>query len=314
MKNTIKSIFAFVLCFTLLLSGCQSQSSVPITLPAIKPSITLTDGLGRSISIEKPAERIVSLAPPNTEILFAIGAGSQVVGRDSFSDYPPQAKNIQDIGGSSGKYNSEAIVALKPDLVLAGEIDTPEMVNSLEKLGLKVFYLKNPTDLEGMYTMLQVISQLSGHEQEANTLVTVLKNRVETVKSKLEQVTSRPTVFYELDATDPAKPYTPGPGTFYTSLIALAGGENIGARLNSAWAQISLEQLLVMNPQLILLGDAMWGVTPDSVANRAGWKTLTAVKEGHVLPFDDNLLSRIGPRQVDGLEALAKLLHPEAFK
>jgi len=314
MKNTIKSIFAFVLCFTLLLSSCQSQSSVPITLPAIKLSITLTDGLGRSISLEKPAERIVSLAPPNTEILFAIGAGSQVVGRDSFSDYPPHAKNIQDIGGSSGKYNSEAIVALKPDLVLAGEIDTLEMVNSLEKLGLKVFYLKNPTDLEGMYTMLQVISQLSGHEQEANTLVTVLKNRVETVKSKLEQVTSRPTVFYELDATDPAKPYTPGPDTFYTSLIALAGGENIGARLNSAWAQISLEQLLVMNPQLILLGDAMWGVTPDSVANRAGWKTLTAVKEGQVLPFDDNLLSRIGPRQVDGLEALAKLLHPEAFK
>ena len=118
----------------------------------------------------------------------------------------------------------------------------------------------------------------------------------------------------ELDATDPAKPYTPGPGTFYTAMIEQAGGANVGAELDSEWAQVSLEFLLVRDPQYILLGDAMWGVTPESIAERPGWDALTAVKEERVLPFDDNLIARIGPRQVDGLEALAQILHPEAFK
>jgi iron complex transport system substrate-binding protein len=121
-------------------------------------------------------------------------------------------------------------------------------------------------------------------------------------------------VYYELDATDPAKPYTPGPGTFYTALIETAGGINIGASLSGEWAQIGLEALLSMDPDLILLGDAQWGVTPESIAQRPGWNTLTAVKNNRVLPFDDNLIARIGPRQVDGLEALARVLHPEAFK
>jgi iron complex transport system substrate-binding protein len=312
MKNTVKIIWIFTLIAALIGGGCQVKNTPQGTEP--NPIITLTDGLGRTITLDKPAQRIVSLAPPNTEILFAIGAGSQVIGRDSFSDYPAAAKSVQDIGGSSGKYNQEAIVTLKPDLVLAGEINTPEMVGSLEKLGLKVFYLKNPTNLDGMYSMVQMISQLSGHEKIAGELIKSWQQRVSNLQSKLANITFRPTVFYELDASDPAKPYTPGPGTFYTTLIDLAGGQNVGATLNTAWAQISLEQVLLDNPQYILLGDAMWGVTADSIAKRAGWNTLTAVKEGRVLPFDDNLLSRIGPRQIDGLETLAKILHPEAFK
>ena len=104
----------------------------------------LTDGLGRTVNLTGARQRIVSLAPSNTEILFAVGAGAQVVGRDSFSDYPAEAKSVQDIGGSMGEYNTEAIVALHPDLVLAGEINTPELVTSLEKLGLTVYYLPNP--------------------------------------------------------------------------------------------------------------------------------------------------------------------------
>ena len=297
----------FILFAALILSSCQVQLTLNL-------APTLTDGLGRKIVLEKPAQHIVSLAPPNTEILFAVGGGAQLVGRDAFSDYPPEAKNIHDIGGSFGKYDLEAIVSLKPDLVLAGEINTPEQVSSLEKLGLKVFYLKNPVDLDGMYTMIQNIGQLSGHESAAKKLTNSLKQRVTEIQKQISGITSHPTVFYELDASDPAKPFTPGPGTFYTNLINLAGGENIGAKLSSTWAQISLEQLLVEDPHFILLGDAMFGTTPESVAVRAGWQSLTAVKEGRVLPFDDNLLVRYGPRQVDGLEALAKIFHPEAFQ
>ncbi len=134
-----------------------------------------TDGLNRTVKLQGTPQRIVSLAPSNTEILFAVGAGKQVVGRDSFSDYPPEAKSIQDIGGSMGKYDTEAIVALHPDLVLAGEINTPELVNSLQQLGLTVYYLPNPTTLEAMYANLETVGQLTGHSSEAATLVNCLK-------------------------------------------------------------------------------------------------------------------------------------------
>jgi iron complex transport system substrate-binding protein len=122
-------------------------------------------------------------------------------------------------------------------------------------------------------------------------------------------LSSQVSVFYELDSTDPAKPYTAGKGTFITLLIERAGGSNIAANLES-YPQMSLEQIVAADPYMIILGDSMWGVTPGMVAERPGWGNLTAVKEGRVFPFDDNLVSRPGPRLVDGLEQLAKLMRP----
>jgi iron complex transport system substrate-binding protein len=297
------------LLFTLLiaaviLTGCgPSQASKPA-------AITVTDGMNRTITLAGPAQRVVSLAAANTEILFAVGAGAQVVGRDSFSDYPEAAKSVQDIGGSMGKYNIEAIVALHPDLVLAGGINPPELVASLEKLGLTVYFLPNPSTLEEMYTNLETVGALTGHGSDAAALVESLKARVATVDEKIMPLSYAPTVYYELDAT----PYTAGPGTFVDLLIARAGGINIGSSLQGQWAQISLEQLVVANPRIILLGDLAYGETPEKVAARPGWDALDAVKNHRVFSFDDNLVSRPGPRMVDGLEALAKLLHPDVFK
>jgi iron complex transport system substrate-binding protein len=246
-------------------------------------------------------------------MLFAIGAGLQVVARDSFSDYPAEALELTDIGGGFSEYDLETIVALDPELVIAGSIQTPELVQSLEELGLTVFYLANPVDLEGMLDAIRVLGKISGHNSEAEELTSALAARIQAVDEALVDASSV-SVFYELDATDPSKPYTPGPGSFYSHLIARAGGMNIGDMLDTEWAQAGLEFILVSDPQFILLGDAMWGTTPESVAKRPGWESLTAVREGRVLPFDDNLLARIGPRQVEGLEALAKILHPEVFE
>jgi iron complex transport system substrate-binding protein len=313
MKNMFWKTLIFVIVAALMMPGCQPNPSGSSQTAAAKP-IILTDGLGRLITLANPAQRIISLSPPLTEILFAVGAGGQMVGRDSYSDYPADAKNITDVGWTYGKYSMETVVTLKPDLVLAGEITTPELVASLENLGIKVFYLKNPLNLDENFAMLKNIGTISGHSVEADILVKNLQLRTAALQEKLAEITSRPTVFYENDATDPSKPYTPGPGTLYTNLISLAGGENIGAKLNSTWAQISLEQLLVDNPAYILLGDSNFGTTPEMVGQRAGWQSLTAVKEGRVLPFDDNLLVRYGPRILDGLEALARALHPEIFR
>lgn len=284
----------------------------PTEAPIEVPSMTYTDSLGRTVALEATPQRIVSLAPSNTEILFAVGAGSQVVGRDEFSDYPPEAASIASIGGSFGEYNAEAILALEPDLVLAAEINPPELVQQLEDLGLTVYYLGNPTTLEEMYTNLETVASLTGHE--VTELVDSLKARVAAVDEKIAPLSSRISVFYEIDATDPTKPWTYGPGTFGDLLIARAGGYNIGNIASDPYPQLSLEQVVAANPALIVLGDSMWGVTPDSVKGRPGWETIPAVQNDQIFPFDDNLVSRPGPRLVDGLEQLAKLLRPELFK
>jgi iron complex transport system substrate-binding protein len=134
------------------------------------------------------------------------------------------------------------------------------------------------------------------------------------VAQQVAKASQKPTVFYELDGTDPTKPWTAGPGSFIDAMLTLAGGMNIGAGLKDQYAQISSEELVAQNPDVILLGDAPYGVTVESVGQRAGWKAIKAMKNNAVYTFDDNLVSRPGPRLIDGLETLAKLLHPELFK
>lgn len=313
-------MFRKTLILTLLIALFAACAPAPQTTPEVDSApteaaaaLTFTDGLGREVSLAAPARRVVSLAPSNTEILFAIGAGKQVVGRDALSDYPEEAKAVESIGSAFQNLNSELIVSLKPDLVLAAEINTPEQVKQLEDAGLTVYYLNNPTTLEGLYENLELAAQLTGHEADAATLVESLKARVAAVDEKIAPLDSPINVFYQIDSTDPAKPYTAGKSTFITLLIERAGGYNIASELDG-YPQISLEEIVAADPAFIILGDSMWGVTPEQVAARPGWENLSAVKNGKVMPFDDNLLSRPGPRLVDGLEALAKLLHPELFK
>ncbi|MDI6768639.1 MAG: cobalamin-binding protein [Anaerolineales bacterium] len=317
-----KSLLVFIAIA--LLAACSPSITASPTLPvaasplppvsASPAPIILTDGLGRMVTLAAPAQRVVSLTPATTEILFAVGAGSQVIGRDMFSDYPAEAQSVSDIGGSWGEYNLEAILALQPDLILAGGINPPELVASLEGLGLTVYFMPNPATLDELYTNLETVGSLTGHEAEADALVESLRARVAAVDEKLLPLSYAPTVYYELDATNPTKPFTAGPGTFVDLLIARAGGINIGSALSGQWAEISLEELVVQNPAIIILGDSAYGETPEKVAARPGWEALAAVQNGRIFPFDDNLVSRPGPRLVDGLEALAKLLHPDLFK
>lgn len=299
------SMTIMVVVVALFAAGCA-----PTPAPAAGP-IQVTDGLGRAVTLAAAAQRIVSIAPSNTEILFAIGAGKQVVGRDEMSDYPAEAKAVTSIGSTYAKLNTEAVVALKPDLVLAADITNPEQIQALEQLGITVYELPNPKDFAGLYANLATIGKLTGHEAEAAAYADQLKARVDAVMSRMAGVSAKPKVYYELDATDPTKPYTTGPGTFVDMLITLSGGQNIGAALGTAYAQISSEELVRQNPDVIVLGDAAYGITVESVGQRPGWGALAAVKNGAVYPFDDSLVSRPGPRLVDGLEQFAKLIHPE---
>jgi len=301
-----------IMLFLVLMTGLAALAACsPAAIETDPSPIVMTDGLGRQVSLEAVPQRIVSMAPSNTEILFAVGAGAQVVGRDEFTNYPEEAAALASVGGSMGEYNYEQIVSLEPDLVLAAEINTPEQVKALEDLGLTVYYLSNPTDIDGVYGVLNTVGQLTGHEAEASALVDSLKARVTAIETKVATVTTRPRVFYELDGSDPSKPWTSGAGTFIDLLIKMAGGVNVAADLEGGWGQISQEALLVADPEFILLGDAAYGTTADQVTARTGWDSMTAVKNGQIMPFDDDTVSRPGPRLVDALEELVKLLHPE---
>lgn len=321
MKKIVQLVLAGLLVSGFLLTACMPATPaatptapVPAVTQQTSTTINLVDGLGRTVTLEKPAARIISLAPSNTEILFTIGAGSQLVGRDSYSDFPKEAKDVQEIGGPSFGSSKELITKLQPDLILAADINSPDQVTEFEKLGMTVFYLKNPKDIAGLFANIETVGQLTGHVNEAASLVESLKIRVSAVDSAIAKSTSQPKVFYEVDGSDPAKPWTTGPGSFMDTLIKQAGGVNAGEKLPMEWAQISQEELIIQSPDFILLGDAKYGVTAETVKQRAGWDAIKAVIDGRIIEFDDDLVSRPGPRLVDGLEALAKTIHPELFQ
>lgn len=310
-----KSWMHVLILLSVLAGACALAPAGGDETPQADLSFEIEDSRSIKFQFDGPAQRIISLAPSNTEILFGLGAGEQVIGRDEFSDYPAEAAQVENIGGGWGDYDVELIVSLNPDLVLAADIIALEQIKAMEDLGLKVFLLANPDDFEGLYHNLEIAGKLCGKPEQAAAMIESFKSRVAEVEAKIKSVDSPPLVFYELDSTDPNAPWTSGAGTFIDTMITMAGGDNLGRSLEGAWAQISIEALIDRDPQVIILGDATWGgVTPEAVKARAGWATIHAVREDQVFPFDDNLVSRPGPRMVDGLEEMARLLHPDLFE
>jgi iron complex transport system substrate-binding protein len=269
--------------------------------------------MGREVVLPGSAQRIVSIAPSNTEILFAVGAGDQLVGRDEVSDYPPEALEVASIGSTYGELNTEAILALEPDLVLAATITSPEQVQTLETLGISIFLLANPEDFSGLLENINIVGVLTGHETDAEALADELEARIEVVTRRVEDA-KRVSVFYEVDGTDPTAPWTTGAGTFQDVLIGLVGGENIAADI-AGWGQMSLEEIVTRDPQVVIFGEGPWvPTTVESFLERSGWGEIAAVVDGRVYGIDTNWVDRPGPRLVVALEQMALMIHPELFE
>ncbi|MBI5034090.1 MAG: cobalamin-binding protein [Chloroflexi bacterium] len=289
-------------------SSSQTSSQASSAMP-----ITVTDSAKRSVTISAPPKRIVSLAPSTTEIAFALGLGDRIVGADTYSDYPADAKKVATI--KSFPVNYEQVVSLKPDLVLAAGITNADDVKKLADLKLTVLVVgSTKMTFDAVAADITVVAKATGTEAQAKPVIDAMKSKVDALKSKLANAKTKPRVYWELDATDPAKPFTPGPGSFVDDLITLAGGVNVAADVKTPYAQINAEQIIAANPDIIILSDFAYGITVESVKARKGWSVINAIKNDKVFPIDDNLVSRPGPRLVDGLEAAAKLIHPEVFQ
>ena len=316
MSGLIRSSGLLVALVALLLTaGCATNgaASAPQPTPSAQGAfpLTITDDAGRSVTLDKAPQRIVSLASSNTEILYAIGAQDKLVGVDDYSDYPAAAKTQEKVGGFSNP-NLEKIVSLTPDLLLLTNLHVKTVLPELEKRGLKAIVIQ-PETLDKVPGNVRLLGILSGKQDAAEKVATDITKRIDAVVSKAKTATGKPRVFFELD---PAL-ITMGPGTFLDDMIAKAGGVNIAADANTAWPTLSPEVIISKDPQVIILSDHgsdAGGVTPDIVKSRPGWTAISAVKANRIelLP-DRDLTDRPGPRAVEGLEYLAQTIHPELF-
>ncbi|MBI3287329.1 MAG: cobalamin-binding protein [Chloroflexi bacterium] len=306
------SIVGMLVLVAIFSAGCAAPvPPTPTLLPSTPsptplPFITLADDAGRTVILDRVPQRIVTLAPNLTEIVFALGLGDRLVGVSDYSNYPPEAQEIQSVGGFP--LNIELIVSLEPDLVLAAGITSLEDVARLEELGLTVLYL-NPTDVEGILDSILVVGRASGAEDAAAELVAELRERMGAVVERVAQAEIRPRVYYEIDPTL----YTGAPGSFTHELITLAGGENLAEDAITPYPQLSAEQIIAADPQIIIFSHAKYGGTAEQIASRSGWEVITAVKNGAIHAIDPDLVDRPGPRIIDGLEVMARLIHPELF-
>ena len=287
-----------------------SAAAVTAGTPAGSFPLTITDSAGRKLTIAKAPQRIVSLAPSATEIAFALGLGSKVVAVDNYSDYPAEVKALPKIGDQ--KINFEQVVAQTPDLVLAASINAPDAIQKLADLKLTVLVVGTESStMDSIQSDIALVGKATGAGAQAQQVVDGLKKKLDSIKAKIATVRTKPRVYWELDASDPTKPYTVGSGSFVDDIIMLAGGQNIFGKSTTPYAQISAEQVVSANPDVIIMSDAAYGITVASLKARKGWNVLGAVKNNKVFPIDDNLVSRPGPRVADGLEAALKLIHPE---
>ncbi|HVR88810.1 MAG TPA: helical backbone metal receptor [Candidatus Limnocylindria bacterium] len=302
-----------VLFLALLLTVSCSTASVPgptatagATAAAAFP-MTLTDFQDRAVAIAKRPERIVSIGPSNTEFLFALGAGERVVGDDDFSDEPAAAKTKTHVGGV--KVNLEQVVALRPDLVVTVKFSDGTL-EALTRTGATVLVV-DPQGLTDVARTATLLGQAVG--ADGSKLAKDIQQRIDEVKAKTGPA-AKPKVFHEIDASDPAKLYSVGPGSFIDDLINVAGGANILAAAKTAYPTVSGEEIIRADPEIIVLADAAYGTTVESVTARPGWAVISAVKNKKVFPVAGSLFSRPGPRVGDAALAYAKLLHPDLFK
>ncbi len=275
--------------------------------------LTVTDSSGRDVLISRQPETIVSLAPSNTEILFALGLGDRVIAVSEYCNYPPEARDRTRIGGFS-TVNIEKVVDLKPDLVLATCGVQEAVVEELKRLGLTVIAL-DAKNIEDVIKDIRLVGKATGQLEIAEELAGKLEQRIKAVTDKTRDLpdNQKPKVFYE-SWNDPL--ITAGPGTLIHYLIHLAGGVNIASDSKTEYPVYNLELLIERNPEVIIisLGHGSSTTSVEGVKTRERWQIIDAVKNNRVYGINADIISRPGPRIADALEEIAGYLHPELFK
>jgi len=305
MKRFWKQIFArgiqwflALLSIALVLTACNPGEQTPVDY--------VFDDLGRLVAINGTPQRIISLAPSNTEILYALGLEERVVGVTDWCNYPLEALDKEKVGNYDTP-DMEKIVALNPDLILVAYGTTMDVINSLVGLGLTVFGIKT-TDLDDLLNDIRTVGEITDKEVEAQALTSEIENRIEAVTDVTLALAERPRVFY-IVWHDPL--WTAGSGNFIHELIEKAGGVNICQNI-TGYVTISIEEVVARDPEIIITSS--WPGVYEWAMNSTELEVTAARQSGSVYTCDDDLVQRPGPRLVEGLEWFAHFIHPEIFE
>jgi iron complex transport system substrate-binding protein len=340
LRYVMKRLLAIALTFSLALMLLPASPSLarPSSTTHHAFPVTVVDDLGNRVHLSHRPTRIVSLDPRDTETLFALGLEKRVVadgsqyaeGAQGFTrdfrypsewpsrqgrDYPVRSKSLPHIEGGFGTtpFDLEKIESLQPDVIFSLNSDAGTL-QKMRDIGLKVIVL-DPSNIKGIEHDIAIVGKATGTASQAARVIMTITLRIARVKLRLAHVHTHPLVYYEIDATNPTQPFTAGPGTFIDEALRLAGGRNVADGVTSCsgtgcYPAFSLETLVKLNPSIIILGDAAHGTTVAVVKSRSGWDTISAVQSGKIFPFDDDLVSRAGPRIAIGVDALKKIIHP----
>ena len=322
-RRSPRALFGALIVLIAACTPAANQSTAPTSTPptsttAAPPSptaasafpLTLTDDEGTEVTIPAKPSRIVSLTPATTETLFALGVGDRIVGKvQDVANFPPQAAAIPEVATFAG-IDVEAIISAEADLVVSGGagLSQGDAVEQLRRANIPVL-VSYPTTVDAGVESIKLVGRAVGKPAEAEDLADSIKGRLDDLAAIASSAASKPRVFYEIDVTNGI--FTPPADSIYGEMFRLAGAEPISGDASYA---ISLEKLVDADPEVILLGDAAYGQSPETVRAREGWGGMTAVKEGRIVAIDDIVVTRPGPRIADGLYALIVAIHPELLE
>lgn len=310
MGKTTKNVWTVLIVILVAVFSFAGGYLAGITISGPNEGFTIVDDYGRTVTLDGIPQRIVSIAPSSTEILFAVGAGPQVVGVDNYSDYPAEAAGLPKVGAFPP--STEAIVALQPDLIVGGDLVPLAQLEQLANQGIPYVLFADRT-LEDVMKTIRLAGVITGHVSEADEVAGELEDRIDAVKAKIQDSgLPKPKVYVEYD--DFMGFWTYGPGSFGDDLIISAGGVNIAHNTSSEYPTVESEYVIAQDPDIIIFTTGPWStLSEDTYINRPGWSTIDAVENGDIYGVDANLISRYGPRVIDCLELLAEIFYPEVF-
>lgn len=312
MKKIIKNIITILIGIAMIaiFVGCTNNIESTSTQKEAQQTTypyTFKDSNGTEVVIESEPKKIISVAPSITELVYALGKGDELLGRTDYCDYPKEAKSVPSIGSLTDP-NLEKIIEIKPDVVIASTHFKEDVAKKLEELGVKIVVLKDSKDIDGAYDSINKLGQILNAQDKAKEVIDSNKKKIQEINEKVKN--EKATKVYYVVGFGKTGDFTATGDTFIADMLSKAGGNNI-AQDATGW-KYSLEKIIENNPEDIIISQKF--VMKDQFIGTDGYKELSAVKNNRVFEIDDNLVNRQGPRIADGVEAFAKILHPELFK
>lgn len=324
MEETMRITFVSLIIIMMMITSAAFAGGNRETVPAPQneettaepegSGFTVIDSSGKTVEFSAIPQRIVSISPSNTELLFAVGGGDKVVGVTDWCNYPPEAQTKEKVGGFSVKSLSvEKVISLNPDVVLGDSSMHAEVAPIIEASGIPVLLIE-AGDFEEMYSNILIAGKVTAREAEARELTASLRERVSAVRDGAAEIddSEKKHVFWEI-YDNPLM--TAGSETFIGQLITTAGGINIFADAEGSWPKVSTEELISRDPDVIISSNSHGGeLKREDVIARPGWSQLTAIQNDQLFLIGEDKVSRPGPRLIDGLEQVAEILYPETFR